>query len=431
MRKLRKLQSDLKKILRAFVVWLLLELIFILIEVIAFSESGQTEADSAAHTIFALAALIIPLVAALVSLKVHRVAISRHKKGEAKIRPSVQPKTEHCALKHQEAEESAISAELHNFDGFLPTEENSRDTESEAFDISAYSRRNNQCIHDFCENFDLESIPGIQAITPDSARIWETRAAGVPSLPEQILFKKATEYKKAGRMELAIECLRKANELLSSNNIEGQERDYLRVVEYLKLSGRFDEARAEEAALRKMHPEVFGIVKNPKIEQELERAAIVGCDFLQINTSSICPKCSPYSRRIYSISGKDHRFPPLPSIPKFLTMNKCDLCKCCIDISVAFLYLRSDKEIAELSKHSKSPAVDLRTEEQKLYFEKEQTAKARKRQTKIEYDLLMEYLPEFCPKSLSAYSRMKNKNSRRFEVIRSVAEELDIEIRQV
>ena len=45
---------------------------------------------------------------------------------------------------------------------------------------------------------------------------------------------------------MAIACLRKANEIYPYSNFSYGYNDYMRVVEFLKDAGRFDEARKEK-----------------------------------------------------------------------------------------------------------------------------------------------------------------------------------------
>ena len=117
------------------------------------------------------------------------------------------------------------------------------------FDLEQYKHDNEYCIDNFTATFDLEHVEGIKKISIESVRPWYKCAAGVPSLPEQILFKKATEHKKRGNMILAIECLKKANELLPHSSCVYQRSDYERLVNYLVQAGLFDEARNAHKSL--------------------------------------------------------------------------------------------------------------------------------------------------------------------------------------
>lgn len=98
--------------------------------------------------------------------------------------------------------------------------------------------------------YDLETLEGIRAIKiPKYSQI-----NGLQSPTkniEYILQRKATEHKKNGRMDLAIECLRKSNEIMPYSNFEWQASDYLRLVSFLKKDRQIDEAKRVFISLEK------------------------------------------------------------------------------------------------------------------------------------------------------------------------------------
>ncbi len=72
MQKIKKLVSLCKKVLRVAVVWLLVELLFVLIDAIAFPDHKQTGARTPAYTVFSFIALIAPIAVAILSSKVNK-----------------------------------------------------------------------------------------------------------------------------------------------------------------------------------------------------------------------------------------------------------------------------------------------------------------------------------------------------------------------
>ncbi|MFT3951178.1 MAG: hypothetical protein QM689_04390 [Oscillospiraceae bacterium] len=97
---------------------------------------------------------------------------------------------------------------------------------------------------------DFDSIEGIRSIPiPKYSKI-NGLASPVDNI-EYILQRKATEHKKNGRMDLAIECLRKSNEIMPHSNFTWSASDYLRLVSYLKKDGQHEAARLEYSALQK------------------------------------------------------------------------------------------------------------------------------------------------------------------------------------
>ena len=120
---------------------------------------------------------------------------------------------------------------------------------SNGFNVVEYERRIQNNINDFNSRFDTSSVSGIRSITVSEARKYSSTVMGLPAQPEQVLFKKATEYKKKGNMDLAIECLKKANELMPYATCLYMRPDYERLVNYLVLAGRFEEARMQHLLL--------------------------------------------------------------------------------------------------------------------------------------------------------------------------------------
>lgn len=72
-------------------------------------------------------------------------------------------------------------------------------------------------------------------------------------MPEQILSRKATEYKNNKSYDLAIACLKKANELYPHSFYAYTRDDYERLVDMMILAGRFEDAKVEHKNLNKLH----------------------------------------------------------------------------------------------------------------------------------------------------------------------------------
>ena len=154
--------------------------------------------------------------------------------------------------------------------------EQSVPAEVDGFDYAEYDRKIHDNIYEFEKRYDLDDPYSIRSITQKDAKEWGRRADGVPSLPEQILFKKATEHKKNGDYNLAIECLKKANELLPTAECSYQRSDYERLVNYLVAANRFDEARAEHERLDQLVGTLIDHLKDLKhltsnsVKEEIE-----------------------------------------------------------------------------------------------------------------------------------------------------------------
>ena len=116
-------------------------------------------------------------------------------------------------------------------------------TSSDAFDLEAYNQYNNERINEFLSMYDLTTVTGIKAIPLDEAWRYPDGGQSVVYMPEQILNRKATEYKKQKKYDLAIACLQKANELYPQSFYAYQRDSYERLVDMMILAGRFQEAK--------------------------------------------------------------------------------------------------------------------------------------------------------------------------------------------
>lgn len=121
---------------------------------------------------------------------------------------------------------------------------------NDEFDEEAYNRHNNAQIKKFLDKYDLSSKEGIRSIPiSEATKYSDVLGVSVVYMPEQILSRKATEYKKSKNFDLAIECLKKANELLPYSPFSHTRDDYERLVDMMVLAGRYDEAKKEYKSL--------------------------------------------------------------------------------------------------------------------------------------------------------------------------------------
>lgn len=305
------------------------------------------------------------------------------------------------------------------------------------FDPSAYESANDQQIEAFKNAFDLTTAEGIRAITLQAVQPWINSAPGVPSHPVEILSKQASAYQK-DHLELAIECLRKANELRPDCGMAYTEDSYLRLVRYLCKAERFEEADRELQKIRAM----FHGANAPCSHEALSRAALersfatareLGTDLVEVSwIDACCEVCGKYRGRIFSISGRDRRFPKFPA--DFCL--DCGLCAYPIIEGVS-VPMYSDPE--HMVEEARRPFVDTRTpDEVKAYSEKRQRMQreeerrieyvARERKDHADYAWIRENLPELLPKTFSGYRRMKTMNTVNFQKLRAKALELGREI---
>lgn len=110
---------------------------------------------------------------------------------------------------------------------------------------------------------------------------------------------------------------------------------------------------------------------------------LISNDLTRFGGDPCCPLCSLYSHRIFSISGKDKRFPPLVSLPDEIHDGKCDVCHCYYYLSVWFEDV-SNPDIVTAIQKSNAPLKDKRTPEQIKHFEEKKAKAERKAQKQKE-----------------------------------------------
>lgn len=261
------------------------------------------------------------------------------------------------------------------------------------------------------KEYNFDTVDDINAIPiPKYMPLSESLGSPVNNI-EYILQRKATDHYKKGRLDLAVACLRKSNEIMPHSNFMWSKSDYLRLVEFLIKQGDFDEARLEKAKIDGLFMDNLSVTVLNKTIQDARNA---GLDHLQSTDITVdCSECSSYCKRIFSISGKDKRFPQLP---QSLLMNPSEH-RYCFLVFYPFYIGLSEPTWAykgTLSQWSNRPFTDERSKAQKkLFFDRvieiEQDEIDRKN-----YDLLREKTPSIAPKSYGGYRRMKNLQSSNF-----------------
>ena len=182
------------------------------------------------------------------------------------------------------------------------------------------------------KTYDFDTIEGIEKISIPKYRLLSGIESPVNNI-EYILQRKATEHKKSGRMDLAIACLKKSNEIMPFSNFTYSEKDYMRYIKYLRSDGQNDLADIEEKKLHQFHPELFDkrLGNQKRIKEAIAKCQKYNTDLLYITTNSHCPICSKYNKKVFSISGKTKRYPKLPE--KFVSSGGFDE-SCVIGVSL-------------------------------------------------------------------------------------------------
>ena len=145
-------------------------------------------------------------------------------------------------------------------------------------------------------------------------------------------------------------------------------------------------------------------------------------DLVEVSDSGICCEiCAKYRNRIYTLTGRDPRFPKLPK----------DFHKSCglsIDPYIWGVH-KPTFSCSDPIAYSNRPFVDDRTEKEKenraIWLQKlnQQPEVIREPSlNRIIYYRLKRFFPADAPKSLSGFSRMRNANSKNYQALVKKAE---------
>lgn len=170
-----------------------------------------------------------------------------------------------------------------------------------------------------------------------------------------------------------------------------------------------------------------------------------------------CPECAKYQGRVFSLSGHSKLFPKLPSKVSIYggihpgcghTFSPYihGVSDPMLDYTLTFQTDVAPRYRKNIIAFSGRPFVDDRLpkdiakaeeynaklkEEQvrRLYFERHRAEiEAQWAADKCDYKWLQENLPDICPKSYSGYKRMKNGNTKNYQIIVAKAKEMGREI---
>lgn len=129
-----------------------------------------------------------------------------------------------------------------------------------------------------------------------------------------------------------------------------------------------------------------------------------------------CPVCVPYEGRVYSLSGKDKRFPSIKNVPGFRDGYNNIHPRCSHRIGVwVEKYGDAEKEIKNSNKPFEVPKE--KQDSVNKYYE-EQQKKAILRANRKQYEKIKIALGEEAPKSFQGYLRMKNSNSENYKELK-------------
>ncbi|MPW25958.1 hypothetical protein GC105_09160 [Alkalibaculum sp. M08DMB] len=141
-------------------------------------------------------------------------------------------------------------------------------------------------------------------------------------------------------------------------------------------------------------------------------------DLVQMSTHyPTCHICAKFQGRVYSISGKDKRFPPLSQA---FASGYRNIHPNCRHIIVPWIEnLQTNEEIALAIIDSNQPFIDIRDQKQINLYNKQQKQNRQMRQDLYQYERYKQRLGNDVPKTFSAFRRMKKAGGDNWGVLES------------
>ena len=272
------------------------------------------------------------------------------------------------------------------------------------------------------KKYDLHDIEDINLLPVLSPSYPSDAFSDITKMFEYHLRMKAGDLWQRKLFDEAIACYRKANTMMFESYVFWREEDFMRVVWCMIEAGRFDEAHTERNYIELNYKSKYDykILHNKCIDKVLLECKKFDTDLIEIGEagSVIGPKEAVYRNRVYSISGKDKRFPRFIDDIRNSTLIPYPFLEGIYKPQIIKLY--------DWISYSNRPFVDDRTADEIAKYKNwivQQETKKKLEITREEYYRLYYDLPEFVPKSLNAYSRMKNAGTDKFwELVEKAAD---------
>lgn len=268
--------------------------------------------------------------------------------------------------------------------------------------------------YDLTDPDSIHSIPVPDYLLPNpNAHIIEL---GVTGYLEYVLRMHAGLLWVDGEFSLSISCLRQACLLMLYSPIEWPKKDYYRIVNDLISLGRFKKANEWKRWIEKNVPSSNDLARE-SFERTLQSCKYLDTDLIEVFSSGpCCSVCAKYRNRIYSCSGRDRRFPRFPQ----------DFHFGCVLSHSPFVdgVMEPSFKCRDYVQYSNRPFVDDRTQKDLQAYADWQDRVLQEHGyvqsadlNRIIYYWMKSAFPHDVPKSLSAFSRMRNANSPKYQAL--------------
>lgn len=250
---------------------------------------------------------------------------------------------------------------------------------------------------------------------------------GVTGYLDYVLRMHAGHLWNLNEYNLSLICLGKACQLMLYSTIGWQRKDYYRIVERNIDLGRFKKAEEWKRWIEKYTLSPFD-EKKEAFNRCLDSAVFLETDLVEVDDlGGMCSVCAKYRNRIYSLSGKNKRFPKFPSDFHF---------GCGLRIT-PFVYGVSEPvfNCKNYILYSWRPFIDNRTPVEIENYKKRLELLSGWVEPKPNLNHIIYYwfkpkFPDAFPKSVSGFSRMRNANSPKYQKLMQMIESAGYKVPQ-
>lgn len=145
----------------------------------------------------------------------------------------------------------------------------------------------------------------------------------------------------------------------------------------------------------------------------MQHMSDIGQDLVQMSShNSSCPVCATYEGRVYSVSGKDRRYPKLEAA---FGDTYANIHPNCGHVITPYIEKFDDNPADTREFSNRSFNVDPRSQAQIDRYNNIQAAKAAMRRDRNQYEAAKLAAPKSAPKTFSAFRNMKKANSPKYQ----------------
>ncbi|MCU9614092.1 polymorphic toxin type 50 domain-containing protein [Caldibacillus lycopersici] len=214
-----------------------------------------------------------------------------------------------------------------------------------------------------------------------------------------------------------------------SEDVKGRIREVVKTANENVLQGISRKRAVQDAAKLLTEKDITGIVdaagrrwpidkymanviqyhqRKAHVEGSINRMIENDLDLVYVNFVGVtCERCAQYQGRVYSLSGKDKRFPKLDVRPPYHS-------HCVHSVSAWVEDYMDEEEIQQAIKESNRPFTDNRTEENIREYERIQREKSKQNETRKQWIRYKQRLPNDTP-DLKIFASLKARNTKSFQ----------------